>query len=270
MCLRLVIEDHPLVTLVDRHLVKRKIPCLFRGRDNFDEGVHVSTFRERGLFLLTQFYPAAPSKGERFNRHSALPHTWAIAIERVGVGAGRALSKPCQHLPVSARRSARLQYGQRLGGQAVGKLSKQSVDDQLILAIVGGASLTDAAAQVGVSERTAHRRAASDDFCVRLEDLRRRMMEQAATRLTGTMTRAAERLAELVESQDSRTALTAAKSVLALENAMSMVERLQRLQLRTLKELREQRRVSKVVVRRAGCVNVANQQVNLNGEMTLR
>jgi hypothetical protein len=49
-----------------------------------------------------------------------------------------------------------------------------------------------------------------------------------------------------------------------LERAVRMVEQLHRLYLRTLKALQDQRRTPGVVVRRAGQVNVAHQQVNVN------
>jgi hypothetical protein len=49
--------------------------------------------------------------------------------------------------------------------------------------------------------------------------------------------------------------------------AAGMVERLHRLYLRTLRALQDQRRLQpSVVVRRAGQVNVAQQQINVNGE----
>jgi len=50
-----------------------------------------------------------------------------------------------------------------------------------------------------------------------------------------------------------------------LENAVAMVERLQGLYLRTLKALRDQRRAPRVLVRRAGQVNVGHQQLNVSG-----
>jgi hypothetical protein len=50
----------------------------------------------------------------------------------------------------------------------------------------------------------------------------------------------------------------------AMDQAEAMVERCHRLYLRTLRELRELRRQAPpVVVRRAGQVNIAGQQVNL-------
>ena len=50
----------------------------------------------------------------------------------------------------------------------------------------------------------------------------------------------------------------------AMDQAEAMVERCHRLHIRTLRELRELRRQAPpVVVRRAGQVNIAGQQVNL-------
>jgi hypothetical protein len=52
----------------------------------------------------------------------------------------------------------------------------------------------------------------------------------------------------------------------AMAGAAEMVERVHRLYLRTLRALQEQRRLAPpVVVRRAGQVNIAGQQVNFSG-----
>jgi hypothetical protein len=49
----------------------------------------------------------------------------------------------------------------------------------------------------------------------------------------------------------------------ALAEAAGMVERLHRLYVRTLRALQDLRRLEPVVVRRAGQVNVAHQQINV-------
>ena len=51
----------------------------------------------------------------------------------------------------------------------------------------------------------------------------------------------------------------------AVDRAAGLVERFHRLYLRTLKALQDQRRPSRRVVRRAGQVNIAHQQVNVAG-----
>jgi hypothetical protein len=89
-------------------------------------------------------------------------------------------------------------------------------DDALAVALAAGRTLTEAAQAAGVSERTARRRWADADFRRRVSDLRGELMAEAAGRLAGSMTRAADRLAELVESKEDRTALAAAKAILGL------------------------------------------------------
>jgi hypothetical protein len=54
-------------------------------------------------------------------------------------------------------------------------------------------------------------------------------------------------------------------ALLAMEKAGELVERFQGLFLTTLRALQGLRRAGPVVVRRAGQVNVAHQQVNLTG-----
>ena len=58
---------------------------------------------------------------------------------------------------------------------------KQGADDAIVLALVDGATV--AAAAAGVSEKTVRRRRACGEFRARVEDLRARLMEQAATQL---------------------------------------------------------------------------------------
>ena len=92
-------------------------------------------------------------------------------------------------------------------------LGRHSADESLALALAKGQTITEAACAAGVSERTAHRRWAEPDFRRRVADLRGEVVAQAASRLAASMARAADRLAELVESPDHRTALMAAKAV---------------------------------------------------------
>jgi hypothetical protein len=95
-------------------------------------------------------------------------------------------------------------------------LGRHGADESLALALARGQTLTEAACAAGVSERTAHRRWAEPAFRRRVSDLRGEVVALAASRLATAMARAADRLAELVESTDPRVALMAAKAVLSL------------------------------------------------------
>jgi hypothetical protein len=95
-------------------------------------------------------------------------------------------------------------------------LGKHGADESLALALSTGQTIADAARAAGVSERTARRRWADPDFRRRVADLRGEVIAQAASRLAAAMTRAADRLALLVDSPDHRTALAAAKAVVGL------------------------------------------------------
>jgi hypothetical protein len=98
----------------------------------------------------------------------------------------------------------------------VAGLGRHSADESLAFALSTGQTMADAASAAGVSLRTAHRRWADPDFRRRVADLRGEVIAQAASRLAATMARAADRLAELVESPDHRTALMAAKAIVSL------------------------------------------------------
>jgi hypothetical protein len=116
---------------------------------------------------------------------------------------------------------------------------RHGADDALALALSTGKTLVDAARTANISEKTARRRWGDAGFRQRVSDLRGEVIAQAASHLAATMTRAAERLAELVESEDSKTALSAAKAVLSLgllarekvDNEAQMLELQERLEL---------------------------------------
>src|SRR3954447_2432329 len=95
-------------------------------------------------------------------------------------------------------------------------MGRHSADELLAFALSTGQTMADAASAAGVSLRPAHRRWADPDFRRRVADLRGEVVAQAASRLATAMARAADRLAELVESPDPRIALWAAKAVISL------------------------------------------------------
>ena len=95
-------------------------------------------------------------------------------------------------------------------------LTKHRTDDSLALALSTGQTIIEAARAAGVSERTARRRWAEPDFRRLVAEFRGEVIAQAASRLAASMTHAADRLVQLVDSPDPRTALAAAKAVVSL------------------------------------------------------
>lgn len=83
------------------------------------------------------------------------------------------------------------------------------------LTLAAGGSNTEAARAAGVNVRTVARwRADEVSFADRIEALRSEMLTEAAGLLAATTTAAALRLAEIVESEEDRHALTASRVVL--------------------------------------------------------
>ncbi|HWB07951.1 MAG TPA: helix-turn-helix domain-containing protein [Pirellulales bacterium] len=107
-------------------------------------------------------------------------------------------------------------------------------DDELILALAAGATVREAAAQVGVSERTAYRRLADADFRRAVTEARERIFDAVRGRLAGLASKAAETLERLMESDKPAEALRAAKAVLELgprlREATEREERVSRLE----------------------------------------
>lgn len=92
---------------------------------------------------------------------------------------------------------------------------RRNADDALAVAVASGQTLRDAAAAVGVAERTAARRWADPAFRRRVSELRGDMTTRAAGRLVEGMVAAADKLRQLVNAADERVALAAAKELLA-------------------------------------------------------
>lgn len=75
-------------------------------------------------------------------------------------------------------------------------------EDALAAALAAGASVKDAAAQAGVSERTAFRRLSEIDFRRQVSQLRGQAVSQAAGRLTDAALSAVDVLRRLMEGAD--------------------------------------------------------------------
>lgn len=101
-----------------------------------------------------------------------------------------------------------------------GNESLSASDELLMLAILRGESVVDAAEGANVSTATAHRRLREPAFAGELHRRRSELVESSFAKLLTASGKAADRLAVLVESSDSNVALKAAKSLLEL--AMKM------------------------------------------------
>jgi hypothetical protein len=90
-------------------------------------------------------------------------------------------------------------------------------DDLLAAALAAGLSYAKAGERVGLSERTVQSRMADPSFRRRVDDLKARAVSRGIAVLTNNMTAAAGVIAGLmVDAEDEKTRLAAAKEVIAL------------------------------------------------------
>jgi hypothetical protein len=89
-------------------------------------------------------------------------------------------------------------------------------EDGLALGLAAGMSLRRAAAAANVSERTAFRRWADPAFRRRVHQLRGELVDRSLGRLAGGMTAAAAKLRKLLNSEQERIQLGAARAILEL------------------------------------------------------
>jgi hypothetical protein len=94
---------------------------------------------------------------------------------------------------------------------------RHSADEALIVALACGATVENAARQVGVSLRTAHRRLAEPPFRQRLQEARSEMVQRAANMLTAASMEAVKTLLALQQtSVPAAVRLGAARTVLEM------------------------------------------------------
>jgi transposase-like protein len=86
----------------------------------------------------------------------------------------------------------------------------------LALALASGLSITAAAEHVGVSESTVHRRLKKPAFRRLIANLRGQTLEAALGRMAANMTRAADKIARLLDSDNEAVALRAARTLMSL------------------------------------------------------
>ena len=89
-------------------------------------------------------------------------------------------------------------------------------DAVIIAALVGGATIDEAAKIADISPRTVHRRLASPEFKAALDDANLVIIRHAVSRLCGGSIRAVDTLEDLLEAKSENTRLQAARSILGL------------------------------------------------------
>jgi len=89
-------------------------------------------------------------------------------------------------------------------------------DNLLAVALATGQSVRDAAAAVGISERTTYRRVADTDFQGLMRQLRGEMVTTAIGKLSSSMANAAEVLGELLKDKDANFRYKAAVKLLEI------------------------------------------------------
>src|SRR5229473_3789608 len=87
---------------------------------------------------------------------------------------------------------------------------------ELALVLASGATATAAAEKVQVCTKTVHRKLAKPAFRQLVANLRGQLIANALGRMANNMTRAADALAALLDSQDERVRLRTARAVLSL------------------------------------------------------
>ncbi|WP_439625527.1 hypothetical protein [Gemmata sp.] len=118
--------------------------------------------------------------------------------------------------------------GQRGGGVADGKRNLLAVE------VARGLSVREAAERAGVKLRTAERWASDPTFTARVAQLRSGLVEEALTKVTGSIGEAVDTLRRLLDHEEAGSKLKAAVALLTqavrLREHGELVERLERLE----------------------------------------
>lgn len=101
---------------------------------------------------------------------------------------------------------------------------RRNADEALATLLASGTTIRDAAAQLGVSERTAARRMADPGFRTRVDEIRSEMTARAVGRVADAMCQAADALRELLQGQSESVRLGAARSILELGDKLTKRE----------------------------------------------
>lgn len=89
------------------------------------------------------------------------------------------------------------------------------LDDQLVLALAGGATYAEAARAAGCSERTARRHAALPDFAQRVTEVRAAVYQRTADQLAEATTTAVTTLQQLLTDESAQVRCRAALGLLS-------------------------------------------------------
>jgi hypothetical protein len=108
------------------------------------------------------------------------------------------------------------------------EIGRQKGDAPLIVALAAGATIRDAAKQAGVSEKTAHRRAASPDFQKRVSEARTQMVQRAVGMLSEASTEAVTTLRGLLDAESESVRLGACRAIVELGTRLRESEELER------------------------------------------
>ena len=92
--------------------------------------------------------------------------------------------------------------------------ARRDIDELLAARLAAGLTVRDAAAELGVSEKTAHRRLADPAFRQRITELRREMTARAIGQLADGMTHAVDELRRLASSANEGIRLRACIALL--------------------------------------------------------
>lgn len=93
---------------------------------------------------------------------------------------------------------------------------RRNADEALALALASGKTVRDAAAELGIGERTAARRLVDLAFRARVNELRGEMVSRALGRMADGMTEAADTLRGLLHAESEAVKLGAARSLLEI------------------------------------------------------
>ena len=92
----------------------------------------------------------------------------------------------------------------------------ENKNSRLALVLAAGATVTAAAAELGISRKTVQRKLAKPVFRRRVAELRAQLFGEALGRIADSLTRATDSLAALLDSNDPAVRLRAAAAILSL------------------------------------------------------
>jgi hypothetical protein len=117
--------------------------------------------------------------------------------------------------------------------QTMAANGRRNADARLVVELATGKTVSEAAAAVGVGERTVFRRLADTAFKLKVTEARNAFSERALAKLAAASTRAVDTLVSLLDAEADSVRLGAARSILDAGVKLRMVdfeERLTRLE----------------------------------------